>query len=83
MIATLRRYWAWWIALLWLGAYELWALGMGGTTLSRMVWEADRALPALAWIVTGAAVILLVHFFWPFLSKPFEKPGQNPRWPRS
>jgi len=55
---------AWIIAIVFLLAYEAWALKTGRTTLSRMMWDANYRWPffsTLVGLVTGG---LLVHFFW-------------------
>ncbi|MDH5244852.1 MAG: hypothetical protein OEW98_00260 [Betaproteobacteria bacterium] len=60
---TWTRYWAWWVAFGWLLGYEAWALATGGTTLSRMVWNAQLAWAPLVWVATGLIVVLWVHFW--------------------
>lgn len=52
----------WLLAIAILGAYEIWALATGHTTLSRAVWTANHGqygslLPLLVGILIG-------HFFW-------------------
>lgn len=56
-------YWPWWVGLCWLGGYEVFVLLTHRPTLSRLVWRAARTRPWLAWIVTLAVVVLLLHFF--------------------
>lgn len=62
---TLLRYWPWWVALLWLGGYELVAVFSGGrvTTLSRLAWTAEVSWPPVAHVSLGLVLILLFHFW--------------------
>ena len=61
---TLRKYWPWWVALLWLGGYELYAaFSENALTLSRMAWQAEVAWPPIAFVSTGVVLILLFHFW--------------------
>jgi len=60
---TFTRYWPWWVALVFLGVYELLALFGPPVTLSAMVWQAQANFPALAIIVTVVVLVLLWHFF--------------------
>lgn len=53
---------AWFVAIILLGAYEIWALATNHQTLSRAVWNIDASqygslLPFLAGLLCG-------HFFW-------------------
>ena len=62
---TFRRYWPWFLALIWLLAYEGWAIARHDwpATLSHMVWRGQMAWPALVWVTTGVVVVLWLHFF--------------------
>lgn len=69
---TFARYWPWWLALGFLGVYELIALAGQPKTLSAMVWQAHGNFPHLAIIVTVVTLVLLWHFF-------IQKPPADPR----
>lgn len=58
-----KRYWPWWSVLLFLITYEIIVLLTHHQTLSQMVWQAQRAFPALKWIVVLIVGVLLGHFF--------------------
>lgn len=61
---TFKRYWPWWVALGWLLGYEAWAALTHHTTLSRMVWRASTAWPALPWVVIPFVALLVAHFWF-------------------
>jgi hypothetical protein len=54
----------WLIAIVFLLAYEWWALSSHRETLSRMMWQAQLGFPMLEGIVGIVVGGLLVHFFW-------------------
>lgn len=60
---TWRRYWPWWVAILWLIGYEGVALVTDAPTLSRMVWTAHANWSALSVVVAGLLIVLWFHFF--------------------
>jgi hypothetical protein len=82
IVANFKRYWPWWVALVWLGAYELYALFVAdvdiatapepqpGMTLSRLAWYAQRNWGGIAYLTTGIVVVLLVHFWLKNRVKP-------------
>ena len=73
-MSTFKKYWPWWVAIIWLCIFEIYALiSPTQITLSKMVWNAQYNFPGLTWIVLGASVILLLHFFVPKFSHPDEK----------
>ncbi|HUU46369.1 MAG TPA: hypothetical protein VM118_11620 [Acidobacteriota bacterium] len=61
---NLRTYWPWWVALSFLGVYELVALAGPAPTLSALVWQASANNPWLDVIVIVVSLVLLVHFFF-------------------
>jgi len=54
----------WLMAVVFLVAYEVWALATGRRTLSRMIYDANTAWPLLSTLVGLVVGGLLVHFFW-------------------
>ena len=62
-LANLKKYWPWWVALYWLGMYELWAAFGKPLTLSRLAWTAEAAWPPISYLSTGVVLVLLIHFW--------------------
>jgi hypothetical protein len=60
---TFTRYYPWWIAFGWLLGYEAWAALTHHTTLSRMVWRATVAWPALPFVAVPFIIVLAWHFW--------------------
>jgi hypothetical protein len=54
----------WLIAIVFLLAYEWWALSTHRETLSRMVWNGQQVFPLLEALMAFVVGGLLVHFFW-------------------
>ena len=55
---------AWLVAILWLAAYEWFALATGHQSLSRAAWEATQAWPPLIFIAGIVVGGLAVHLWW-------------------
>jgi hypothetical protein len=61
---TFRRYWPWWVPLIWMLVYECVALATSAPTLSELYWRAQDRAPYLPYIVIPFVAILIVHFVW-------------------
>jgi hypothetical protein len=66
IIGNFKRYWGWYVGLLWLLGFEMYAIfDAEQITLSRMVWHAHINFEGLVYIVLIPVVVLLIHFFVP------------------
>jgi len=55
---------AWLAVLIFIAAYEVWAVHTGTPTLSQFVWRMDDAHGWFRYAVLSGIAVLMIHFFW-------------------